>query len=281
MLAVIGGTGFYQIDGLEIAERREVKTPFGEPSAPLTFAKGGGETTIFLPRHGDHHQYLPSEVNYRANIWALKEAGARQVIAVSAVGSLREEIAPGDFITPSQYFDFTKGIRARTFFGGGVVAHISSANPACPNLTSALAKAADELKIRLHKDKVYACVEGPRLGTRAESFFLRDSVRADIVGMTNVPEVFLAREAQLCYATLAIATDYDCWMDDPSHHATVEMVIARFGESIARAKSLVHRLLDAPPPFDDAYRRALDSAILTPESSLTESHKQLLAVLLK
>ena len=280
-LAVIGGSGFYKIDGLRVVERREVKTPFGPPSAPLTFAEGkDGAAAVFLPRHGERHQFLPSEVNYRANIWALKAAGARRVISVSAVGSLREEFAPGHFAAPSQYFDHTKGIRARTFFGDGLIAHVSTALPACPRMSAALTRAAKELDFPIHPEKTYACVEGPRLGTRAESFFLRDHAGADAVGMTNIPEVFLAREAQMCYATLAVATDYDCWMDDPARHVTVEEVIRRFGESVGRAQKVVARVLEnGPPEVDEHYRRALDSAILTPESAWTPRHRELLEVL--
>ena len=279
-VAIIGGSGFYQMEEFRVLEKREVETPFGAPSAPLTFAEGPGGVAVFLPRHGERHQFLPSEVNYRANIWALKSCGARRVISVSAVGSLRENFAPGDFAVPSQYFDHTKGIRARTFFGDGLAAHVSTARAACPRMTSALAQAARDLNFAVHEDATYACVEGPRLGTRAESFFLRDSAGADAVGMTNIPEIFLAREAQMCYATLAIATDYDCWMDDPAHHVTVEEVIQRFGESMGRAKQTVAKFLEnGAPEVEEKYRRALDAAILTPEAAFSDAHRALLAVL--
>ena len=279
MLAIIGGSGFYQMEGAK-ASSQEMSTPFGAPSAAitsLTFADG--RRALFLPRHGPAHQLLPSEINYRANIWALKKAGARQIIAVSACGSLREEIRPGDFAIPSQYFDHTRG-RARTFFGDGLVGHVSSAKPACPLLSAALAEACEKLGFAIHSDKTYACVEGPRLGTRAESLFLRDAAGADIVGMTNAPEVFLAMEAQISYATLAVCTDYDCWKDDPAAHATVEAIIARFGESIARARQAVAAIIAAPPPTDEQHRRAASAAVLTPPEAQTDSHKELLKVLL-
>lgn len=296
MLGIIGGSGFYQIDGLEIIEQRQVSTPYGAPSAPLTIARLSGSaaaaadnndnnsnnsnnTVIFLPRHGGGHTLLPSEINYRANIWALKSAGARQVIAVSAVGSLRQEIAPGHFVIPAQYIDHTKGLRRHTFFGDGLVAHVSSAQPVCPALSGALAAAAKGAGYAAHAGKTYVCVEGPRLGSRAESFFLRDAMRADIVGMTNVPEVFLAREAQLCYATLGVVTDYDCWQDDPAAHVTVEEVIRRFGDTINRAKTVVAALLQNPPPPDDAHRRVLAASILTPPAARSTAHQELLAVL--
>jgi 5'-methylthioadenosine phosphorylase len=238
-----------------------------------------GRRAAFLPRHGGKHGLLPSEINYRANIWALKSAGARQIVSVSAVGSLREELAPGHLVVPNQYIDRTKGIRAHTFFGDGLVAHVSTANPVCRLLAAALAEAAGELGHTLHSDKTYVCVEGPRLGTRAESFFLRDGVGADVVGMTNVPEAFLAREAQLSYATLGVVTDYDCWMDDPAHHATVAEIISRFGETIAKAKEVVARVAANPPPVDEENRRALGTAILTPPDARSEAHKKLLEVL--
>lgn len=277
MLGIIGGSGFYELDGLEVARAETAQTPYGA----ATFSRGRlGETeVIFLARHGAGHGLIPSEINYRANIWALKAAGARQVVAVSAVGSLRQDVAPGQFVLPNQYVDRTKGIRAHTFFGDGIVAHISSAQPACPDLSAALARAAKGLNYVVHADKTYVCVEGPRLGTRAESFFLRDGVGADVVGMTNVPEVFLAREAQICYATLAVVTDYDCWQDDPAQHVTVEEVIRHFGESIARAKEIVRAVIAAPPPVDEAYRRALAAAVLTPDSALGEEQKTRLTLL--
>ena len=279
MLAIIGGSGFYQMEGAK-ASSQEMSTPFGAPSAAitsLTFADG--RRALFLPRHGPAHQLLPSEINYRANIWALKKAGARQIIAVSACGSLREEIRPGDFAIPSQYFDHTRG-RTRTFFGDGLVGHVSSAKPACPLLSAALAEACEKLGFAIHSDKTYACVEGPRLGTRAESLFLRDAAGADIVGMTNAPEVFLAMEAQISYATLAVCTDYDCWKDDPAAHATVEAIIARFGESIARARQAVAAIIAAPPPTDEQHRCAASAAVLTPPEAQTQAHKELLKVLL-
>ena len=279
MLAIIGGSGFYQMEGAK-ASSQEMSTPFGAPSAAitsLTFADD--RRALFLPRHGPAHQLLPSEINYRANIWALKKAGARQIIAVSACGSLREEIRPGDFAIPSQYFDHTRG-RTRTFFGDGLVGHVSSAKPACPLLSAALAEACEKLGFAIHSDKTYACVEGPRLGTRAESLFLRDAAGADIVGMTNAPEVFLAMEAQISYATLAVCTDYDCWKDDPAAHATVEAIIARFGESIARARQAVAAIIAAPPPTDEQHRCAASAAVLTPPEAQTQAHKELLKVLL-
>ena len=280
MLGVIGGSGFYDITGVRVTDQRPVKTPFGAPSAPLTLAETtDGAPLVFLPRHGGGHGLLPSEINYRANLWALKEAGVRQVLSVSAVGSLQPELEPGHFVIPSQYIDWTKGGRPRTFFGDGLIAHVSTAQPVCPNLANALATAANDLGFTAHADKTYLCVEGPRLGTRAESLLFKNVFAADVVGMTNVPEVFLAREAQLSYASLGVVTDFDCWLDDPSRHVSVKEVIENFGHSIGRAKSVIARILDRPPAVDEAHRQALATAILTPVAAQTEAHRRLLAVL--
>lgn len=279
MLAIIGGTGLYAIDGLETVCETEIETPFGKPSAPLKTLRLGEREILFLPRHGAGHSYLPHEINYRANIFALKQAGARMVVGFSAVGSLQEEIAPGDFSIPSQYLDLTKGKRAHTFFGNGIAAHVSTAVPTCPDLSAWIKSVAQENAFKLHMDKTYACVEGPRLGTKAESFFMRNA-GCDLVGMTNVPEVFLAREAQLSYATICIATDYDCWLDDPAQHVTVQAVIERFGESLGRAKELLMALLHAPMPnVDETYRKALAMAVLTPDDALDTNQRAMLDVL--
>lgn len=279
MLAIIGGTGLYDIEGLEAVSEVTVDTPFGKPSAPVKTLKLGEREVLFMPRHGSGHAYLPHEINYRANIFALKQAGAKMVVGFSAVGSLREEIAPGDFSVPSQYLDLTKGKRDYTFFGNGIAAHVSTAVPTCPDLSGWIKQVAQENAIKLHMDRTYACVEGPRLGTKAESFFMRGA-GCDLVGMTNVPEVFLAREAQLSYATVCIATDYDCWLDDPSQHVTVQAVIERFGESLSRAKELLMAMLAAPlPHVDEDYRQALSMAVLTPDSALNDEQRAMLAVL--
>lgn len=279
MLAIIGGTGLYNIEGVELVSEQEIDTPFGKPSAPVKTLRAGEKEFLFLPRHGAGHAFLPHEINYRANIFALKKTGARMVVGFSAVGSLREEIAPGDFTVPSQYLDLTKGKREYTFFGNGVAAHVSTALPTCPDLSNWISQVAEKNDIKLHLDKTYACVEGPRLGTKAESLFMR-AAGCDLVGMTNVPEVFLAREAQLSYATICIATDYDCWLDDPDQHVTVQAVIERFGASLEKAKALLMELLKAPlPSVDEGYRKALAMAVLTPDSALDQDQLAMLEVL--
>lgn len=280
MLGIIGGTGIYNLEGLEVSGEFELDTPFGKPSAPVIKGKMGERELFFLPRHGRHHELLPSEVNYKANIWALKKLGVTQVIGLSAVGSLREEIKPGDLSLPDQYFDFIKGNRDKTFFGNGIAAHVSTAEPTCSCLADDLQSAGESLGISLHRNKTYGCVDGPRLGTRAESFFLRGAAGCDLVGMTNVPEVFLAREAQLCYCTIAISTDYDCWMDDPAHHVSVEQVIARYGASLEKAKQLLLAYIKTPErEYSCGCRSSLNAAVLTPVSALGAEQKELLDLL--
>lgn len=279
MLAIIGGTGIYELPGMQIDERLEGTTPFGDPSGAIARGHLGRVPLMFLARHGSGHRHLPHEVNYRANIFALKRAGATMVLSFSAVGSLAEQIAPGDLAMPEQYFDWTRGRRANSFFGDGVAAHISTAQPVSGALVDAVAAAAAERGIRLHRGVTYACVEGPRLGTRAESFFLRQ-VGCHLVGMTNVPEVFLAREAQLAYATVAIATDYDCWMDDPEHHATMEAILARYRDSVGQARALLDAVLSRPLPTPEPeIRAALSGAVMTADEALTPAQAEWLAVL--
>ncbi|PIE20596.1 MAG: S-methyl-5'-thioadenosine phosphorylase [Neptuniibacter caesariensis] len=281
MLAIIGGTGIYQLEGLETVAEHELDTPFGSPSAPVLEGQILEKKLLFLPRHGRSHELLPSEVNYRANIWALKKLGATQVIGLSAVGSLQQEIAPGDLSLPDQYFDFVKGDREKTFFGKGLAAHVSTAEPTCKCLADGIARAAQDMGQPLHRHKTYACVDGPRLGTRAESFFLRGPAGCDLVGMTNVPEVFLAREAQLCYCTIAIATDYDCWMDDPAQHVSVEQVIARYGASLEQAKQVLSAYIKSADACAASCccRNSLAGAVLTPREALNPEQRALLDVL--
>ena len=275
MIGIIGGTGLYRMDELQVDEQRSVATPFGEPSSPLLLGRLRGRNVAFLARHGQHHQRVPSEINYRANIWALKSVGVRTVIGVSAVGSLRAELQPGDLVLPSQYIDFTKGLRAASFFGEGVVAHVSTAQPTCPATAQLIVDTARGLGMNIHTDKTYACVEGPRLGTRAESFFLRGA-GADLVGMTNVPEVFLACEAQLGYCTIALVTDYDCWQDDPAHHVTADMALSLFRENLTRVQQLLAQVV--AQQVDDENRpcrHTLRFALVTGREQLSDAQRAL------
>jgi 5'-methylthioadenosine phosphorylase len=280
MLAIIGGTGLYELAGMQITHTHAEATPFGEPSGTIVQGRLGGRELLFLARHGQGHKRLPHEVNYRANVFALKRAGATMILGFSAVGSLAEDVHPGDLALPTQYVDWTRGRRAGSFFGDGVAAHVSTAEPVSGALVSWVAAQAATLGIPIHRDLAYACVEGPRLGTRAESYFLRNAAGCQLVGMTNVPEVFLAREAQIAYATVCIVTDYDCWMDDPSQHASVQAILQRYGQSLARARTLLDALLAGPlPEPEGAIRTALRDAMITPDAALGAEQRAWLDVL--
>ena len=276
MIGIIGGTGLYRMEGLEVTRSSDIDTPFGRPSGPVMLGRLAGRDIAFLPRHGLHHDLLPSEINFRANIWALKTVGVRTIIGVSAVGSLREAIRPGDLALASQYLDFTKGLRAASFFGKGLVAHVSTAHPSCAHTAALIARVAESIGQPIHRDKTYACVEGPRLGTQAESFWLRGA-GADLVGMTNVPEAFLALEAQVGYCVITVATDYDCWLDDASLHVSAEQVIGQFRESLGKVQKLIAGAV-AQYVEDESRpcRQALKAAIVTPREQLTTEQRKLL-----
>lgn len=279
MLAIVGGTGLYELPGLEIRHRIQQATPFGEPSGEILRGRYGQNDVLFLARHGSGHRLLPHEVNYRANVYALKQAGATQLLGFSAVGSLTLEVKPGDLAVPEQYFDWTRGNRQRTFFGGGVAAHVSTAQPVSAVLVDAVEIAAKRAGHDVHRRLTYACVEGPRLGTQAESHFLRQA-GCHLVGMTNVPEVFLAREAQMAYATVGLVTDYDCWLDDPAQHVSVSGIFELYGKTLGKAAQLLDALLSQPlPEAELTIRTALSAAMLTPEAALTGDQKLWLDVL--
>jgi 5'-methylthioadenosine phosphorylase len=279
MIGIIGGTGLYQMDELQVTEVREVTTPFGSPSAPIVLGMLQGRNVAFLARHGLNHDLLPSEVNYRGNIWALKSLGVRTLLGVSAVGSLREEIRPGDLALSSQYLDFTKGLRASTFFGRGLVAHVSTANPTCSATAAGVARAARALELTIHENKAHAVIEGPRFGTRAESLFLRNS-GADLVGMTNVPEVFLAAEAQLGYCTIGVATDYDSWLDDPQHHVSAVEVAKLFRGNLERVQQLLANVVvESQEDESRPCRHTLQGAIMTPRERMTADQRSLVSFL--
>ena len=210
MIGVIGGSGLYAMEGLEQVEEVVLETPFGMPSDAYVTGTLNGIRMAFLPRHGRGHRLLPSEVNYRANIYGMKMLGVERVISVSAVGSLQDAIAPGHLVIPDQFIDRTKGVRDATFFGNGIVAHVGFADPVCPCLSEKLYQAARQAGAVTHKGGTYICMEGPAFSTRAESHMYR-SLGGDIIGMTNLTEAKLAREAELCYGVIALSTDYDCW----------------------------------------------------------------------
>jgi 5'-methylthioadenosine phosphorylase len=280
MIGIIGGTGLYAMRGLAELRAEEVQTPFGAPSGPLMHGTLEGREVVFLARHGQNHQLLPGEINFRANIWALKSAGVRTVIAVSAVGSLRAQIRPGELTVPSQYLDFTRGTRVASFFGRGVVAHVASARPVCASTAGLIARVARARGLAVHEDRTYACVEGPRLGTRAESLFLRGA-GADVVGMTNVPEVFLALEAQLGYCTIALATDYDSWLEHPAQHVSVAQILGLFRDNLERVQELLAAVV-AEYAEDESRpcRHALQGALVTPLERLSPEQRALVDFLL-
>ena len=279
MLAIIGGTGLYALPGLKIVSSEHQSTPFGEPSGELVRGTLNGHELLFLARHGKSHRLLPHEINYRANIFALKRAGATMVLGFSAMGSLDIRFAPGDLVMPSQYMDFTRGRREQTFFGGGVAAHVSTANPVSSSLVQAVQAAAALANQTIHTGLTYACVEGPRLGTQAESHFMR-AANCHLVGMTNVPEVFLAREAQMAYATIGMVTDYDCWLEDPSQHVLASAIFELYGQTLGRAKQLLDTLLRQPLPVPETdIRQALTHALLCDPSTLSPDQLAWLKVL--
>lgn len=258
-LAIIGGSGIYSMDAFELTDEKKVKTPFGEPSAKLKLGKLNGQDVVFLPRHGEHHQLSPSSINYRANIWALKSLGVRAIFSVSAVGSLKEEIKPGHMVLVNQFFDRTHK-REASFFNEGIVAHVTFAKPICTRLKNNLAQSIETLEIPYHNG-TYVCMEGPQFSTQAESHFYR-SFHADVIGMTNLTEAKLAREAEICYATLALSTDYDCWHAE-HESVTTAQVLAVLKQNIANAQKII---LGAVGDFQDedcSCQHALKNAILT------------------
>lgn len=279
MLAIVGGTGLYELPGLKIRQHIQGTTPFGEPSGDILRGRFGDNDVLFLARHGAGHRLLPHEVNYRANVFALKQAGATMVLGFSAVGSLAQDVRPGELALPEQYFDWTRGQRERTFFGGGVAAHVSTARPVSTAMVDAVEAAAQRAGERVTRGLTYACIEGPRLGTQAESHFLRQA-GCHLVGMTNVPEVFLAREAQMAYATVGLVTDYDCWLDDPSQHVSVTSIFELYGQTLRKATRMLDELLSQPLPTPEhAIRAALATAMLTPDKALTQEQRDWMDVL--
>lgn len=266
ILAVIGGSGLYNMPDLKEIQHFDLDTPFGKPSAPVVVGQLEGQSVAFLARHGIGHHISPSEINYRANIFALKSLGIDRVLSISACGSLREDYAPGHIIVPDQIFDFTRN-RPRSFFGEGLVAHISVADPYCPDLSNILFKALGETKASVHFGGTYITIEGPRFSTRGESNVFR-SWGMSLIGMTASPEVFLAREAEMCYATMAHVTDYDVWHvnEEP---VTLEMVIRTLNQNTEKAQIAVKNMLHLLTPERHCdCSSALASAIITHPKSI-------------
>jgi len=261
VIGVIGGSGLYQMPQLAGVREMGIKTPFGKTSDPLIRGRLGGVDLIFLPRHGKGHRWLPTEINFRANIFALKKLGVERIISVSAVGSLREEIAPGHLVVPDQFIDRTTQ-RPSTFFGRGVVAHVSLANPFCSDLSKVLVTAARQEGAEVHSGGTYVCMEGPQFSTRAESHLYR-AWGAHVVGMTNLQEAKLAREAEICFGTLALATDYDCW-NDQAGDVEIEHVLTVLKQNVALAQRTIARAsAELSEPRSCGCISALKDAIIT------------------
>ncbi|MDI6736031.1 MAG: S-methyl-5'-thioadenosine phosphorylase [bacterium] len=278
-IGVIGGSGLYQMEGLEEIEKRQVNTPFGLPSDDIVIGRLGNEKVAFLPRHKRGHCILPSEVNSRANIYALKSLGVEQIISVSAVGSLKEEIKPLDIVIPDQLFDRTKA-RPQTFFGEGAVGHISFADPYCPALSKLLFLAGEELGYSITQGGTYICMEGPQFSTRAESNIYRQW-GLDIIGMTNLPEAKLAREAEICYATIALVTDYDVWHESAAD-VTIEMVLDNLMKNVVHAKQMIKRVIAQIPdtPRQCVCATALKDGIITRPELIPHTVKEKLKLLI-
>jgi 5'-methylthioadenosine phosphorylase len=282
-IGIIGGSGLYKMEALKDIEEVRIDTPFGSPSDALIVGTVEGTKVAFLARHGRDHTLMPSELPFRANIYAMKSLGVEYLISASAVGSLRTEVKPLDMVVPDQFIDRTKN-RISTFFGNGIVGHIAFGDPVCPNLAAVLTEAIASLdlaEVTLHRGGTYVCMEGPAFSTKAESNLYR-SWGATIIGMTNLPEAKLAREAEIAYATLAMATDYDCW--HPDHDSvTVEMVIGNLQKNAVNAQRIIQetvRRLSANPPASDAHS-ALKYAIITPLDKISPETIENLGLLLK
>jgi 5'-methylthioadenosine phosphorylase len=268
-IGVIGGSGLYEIEGLTDIKEVRLETPFGDPSDAYITGMLGDAKMVFLPRHGRGHRLLPSEVPYRANIYGMKTLGVQRIISVSAVGSMKEDIVPGHIVIPDQFFDRTQGKRASTFFGQGITGHVQFADPVCNELGDVLVAAGQKAGATVHKGGTYICIEGPNFSTRAESMIYR-SWGVDIIGMTNIPEARLAREAEICYGTVALATDYDCWYDGHDD-VTVEAVLNIIRQNVATARDIIKNAVSSLTENPQcACGEALKFAIMTDHSLIPE-----------
>lgn len=277
-IGIIGGSGLYDIEGLKKVKELSVKTPFGAPSDKVVLGELDGVRIAFLSRHGRGHRVNPSEINYRANIYALKSLGVNRVISVSAVGSLKESLKPGDVVLPDQFIDLTKK-RVSTFFEGGIVAHVAFGDPVCASLGAALLDAAHTVGATVHRGGVYLCIEGPQFSTKGESRLYRQW-GASVIGMTNLPEAKLAREAELCYATVALVTDYDCW-HETEEAVTVEAILTTLRRNVTLAKQLLRTAMSAVAAVQSCHcQRALQDAIITAPERMPASLRRKLSLLI-
>jgi 5'-methylthioadenosine phosphorylase len=277
-IGIIGGSGLYDIEGLRKVKERSIKTPFGAPSDKVMLGELDGIRIAFLSRHGRGHGINPSEINYRANIYALKSLGVQRVISVSAVGSMKESIKPGDVVLPDQFIDFTKR-RTSTFFEGGIVAHVAFGEPICATLATDLLASARSVGATVHRGGVYLCVEGPQFSTKGESRLYRQW-GVDVIGMTNMPEAKLAREAELCYATVALVTDYDCW-HATEEAVTVDAILAVLSRNVTFAKRMLRQVVPSIAGAPDCVcHRALQNAIVTAPDRMPRTVRRKLALLM-
>jgi 5'-methylthioadenosine phosphorylase len=276
-IGIIGGSGLYSMPGFEAHEERHIDTPWGEPSDPYIVGRLGGKEVAFLARHGRGHRISPSELNFRANIWGMKSLGVERILSLSAVGSLKEEHRPLDFVLPDQFVDRTRG-RISTFFGEGLVAHISFAHPICPQLASVAHAAGRDAEVRVKQGGTYLCMEGPAFSTFAESNLYR-SWGMDVIGMTNLQEAKLAREAEICYVTIAMVTDYDCW--HPDHDAvTVQDIIGNLTQNAENAAKLVTRAVkEMPHERTCKCGSALANALITDRKTVPDATRKKLELL--
>jgi 5'-methylthioadenosine phosphorylase len=276
-IGVIGGSGLYEMEGLRGVERKKLETPWGEPSDEYVLGALGDARLAFLPRHGRGHRILPHEINFRANIHGMKQLGVERIIAVSAVGSMREDIRPGDLVVVDQFFDRTQ-TRPQTFFGDGIAGHVALADPVCRDLGDALWASASALGLRVHRGGTYLCIEGPQFSTRAESRIYRQW-GVDVIGMTNLPEARLAREAEICYATVALATDYDCW-HEAEGDVTIEAVIEVLRRNVDNSRALLRDVAGrVPAERRCTCRSAARDAILTERARITPEARRRTALL--
>lgn len=282
MWAILGGSGFENFSDFEVLEELNESTPFGMTSTGLKRVKVAGQEALFLSRHGRHHEKLPSEINFLANVFALKSYGAKAILSLSAVGSLRKELAPGDLVVPTQYIDRTKSIRAHTFCGDGVVGHMSLAEPVCRQMAKRLSGLFNQFNWASHAEKTYVCIEGPNFSTIAESHYYR-FIGADIIGMTNYPEYALAREAGLSYLPCSFVTDYDCW-DTSRPHVTLQEVLHVMSENKKKAFNLIQVVLSQTEPLYSGCEcsdQGLKTGLMTPFELVPEDKKQWMEVLLR
>ncbi len=282
-IGIIGGSGLYKIEGIKIKERRFVDTPFGDPSDEVDICELEDREIVFLPRHGRGHRILPGEINYRANIYALKKLGVEWIISLSAVGSLKKEIRPLDMVLVDQFIDRTYG-RKSTFFGEGIAAHVAMANPLCPELRRIVFEAAHEegMGANIHWGGTYINIEGPAFSTRAESNLYR-SWGVDVIGMTNLTEAKLAREAEICYMTVAMVTDYDCWIEDnPEESVAVDLIVENLNKNVEIAKRIIRRSVKNISEVRNCEcKTALKNAIITKQDKIPKSVKARLGLLIK